>query len=99
EPDALSGLRGIGASAFSLALLAIFLHAFAIGGVLGALREPQSSLVTFGREGMRRLPAFLPFTLAAFGAAFAAYRWVYIGSARLLVGRMEDHSTEGQALA
>ena len=63
------GLRGIGATAFSLALLAIVLHAFALGGVLGALREPSSSLVTFGREGMRRLPAFLLFTLAAFAAA------------------------------
>jgi hypothetical protein len=92
-------LRGIGAAAFSLALLAIVLHAFALGGVLGALREPQSSLVTFGREGMRRLPAFLPFTLAAFAGAFAAYRWIYIESGRVLRHRMEELSTEGQALA
>ena len=97
--NALAELRGIGAAALALALLAIVLHAFSLGGVLGALREPQSSLVTFGREGMRRLPAFLPFTLAAFGGAVAAYRWIYIESGRALRHRMEELSTEGQALA
>src|SRR5262249_24611323 len=61
----LAELRGIGAAAFSLALLAVVVHAFALGGVLGALREPSSSLVTFGREGMRRMPAFIIFTFAA----------------------------------
>ena len=99
EPKLLSGMRGLGATAFSLALLAIFLHAFSLGGVLGALREPQSSLVTFGREGMRRLPAFLAFTLAAFGGAAAAYRWIYVESGLALRRRMEELSTEGQALA
>ncbi len=99
EPEALAGLQGIGAAAFSLALLAIFLHAFALGGVLGALREPKSSLVTFGREGLRRLPAFLAFTFAAFGAAIAAYRWIYIESGRALARRMEELPTEGEALA
>lgn len=99
EPDQFDGLRGIGASAFSLALLAIFLHAFALGGVLGALREPSSSLVTFGREGMRRLPAFLAFTLAAFAGAVAAYRWIYVESGRALEPRVQELSTEGAALA
>ena len=99
ESPALEGLRGIGAAAFSLALLAIFLHAFALGGVFGTLREPSGSLVTFGREGMRRLPAFLTFTLAALGAALASYRWIYIETGKALRDRVEDLSTEGQALA
>ena len=62
------GLRGVGAVALSLAALAAVLHAFALGGILGALREPSASLVTFCREGMRRFPAFLAFTLAAGGS-------------------------------
>jgi hypothetical protein len=99
EPGAASALRGVGAAAFALALLAMVVHAFALGGVFGALREPSSSLVTFGREGMRRLPAFLAFTLAAFGGAFAAYRWIYVASGVALRGAMEELSTEGQALA
>jgi hypothetical protein len=99
EPDALEGLRGVGASAFSLALLAIFLHAFALGGVFGTLREASGSLVTFGREGMRRLPAFLAFTLAAFAASVASYRWIYVESGRALENRVQELSTEGQALA
>ncbi len=64
----LPGLRGIGATAVSLGFLAVVFHAFALGGVFGTLREPKASLVTFGREGMRRFPAFLLFTLAACGA-------------------------------
>jgi hypothetical protein len=99
ESSSLEGLRGIGAAAFSLALLAIFLHAFALGGVFGTLREPSGSLVTFGREGMRRLPVFLPFTLAAFAAALACYRWIYIETGKALQNRVEDLATEGQALA
>jgi hypothetical protein len=99
EPESIKGLRGIGAAAFSLALLAIVLHAFALGGVFGALREPQSSLVTFGREGMRRLPAFLAFTLAAFAGAAACYRWIYVETGRALEDRVEELATEGQALA
>ncbi len=82
----LPGMRGIGATAFSLALLGTVLHAFGLGGMLGTLREPSSSLVTFGREGMRRMPAFLLFTFAAFGAAFAAYEWIYVGSGEALRG-------------
>jgi hypothetical protein len=99
QPESIAGLRGIGAAAFSLALLAIVFHAFALGGVFGALREPSSSLVTFGREGMRRLPAFLAFTLAAFAGALACYRWIYIETGRALALRVEDLATEGQALA
>jgi hypothetical protein len=95
----LPGLRGIGATAFSLTLLALVVHAFALGGMLGALREPSSSLVTFGREGMRRLPAFLVFTLAAFAAAFAAYRWIYVESGAALRERVQDLHTEQAALA
>jgi len=98
EPEQVDGLRGVGASAFSLALLAILVHAFALGGVLGTLREPSSSLVTFGREGMRRLPAFLAFTLAAFAGAAAAYRWIYVESGRALEARVQELSTEGAAL-
>ena len=95
----LPGLRGIGATAFSLALLAIVLHAFALGGTLGALREPSASLVTFGREGMRRMPAFLVFTFAAWGAAFAAYQWIYVGSGEALKTRVRNLHTEQAALA
>ncbi len=99
ESSSLDGLRGIGAAAFSLALLAIVLHAFSLGGLLGTLREPSSSLVTFGREGMRRLPVFLAFTLAAFAAALASYRWIYLETGKALQQRVNDFSTEGQALA
>ena len=99
ERDAIGGLRGVGATAFSLALLAMFIHAFALGGIFGALREPSSSLVTFGREGMRRFPAFLAFTLAAFGGALAAYRWIYVETGRAVRGAMAELATEGRALA
>jgi len=95
----LPGMRGVGATAFSLALLAIVLHAFALGGTLGALREPSASLVTFGREGMRRMPAFLVFTFAAWGAAFAAYQWIYVGSGEALRYRVRNLHTEQAALA
>ena len=95
----LPNLRGIGAAAFSLALLATVLHAFALGGMLGTLREPSSSLVTFGREGMRRMPAFLLFTFAAFGSAFAAYEWIFEKSGEALHDRMRDLPTEPMALA
>lgn len=94
----LPGMRGVGATAFSLALLAIVLHAFSLGGVLGVLREPSSSLVTFGREGMRRMPAFLVFTFAAFAAAFAAYEWIYVGSGEALKHRVRELHTEQAAL-
>ncbi|HSS44679.1 MAG TPA: hypothetical protein VLO07_04990 [Thermoanaerobaculia bacterium] len=99
EISDLSGLRGIGAAALSLAMLAVVLHAFALGGVFGTLREPHASLVTFGREGMRRFPAFLLFTLAALGAAGAAYRWVYLETGRVLRQRVLDLDSEGKALA
>jgi hypothetical protein len=95
----LPGMRGVGATAFSLAVLAIVLHAFALGGMLGALREPSASLVTFGREGMRRMPAFLVFTFAAWGAAFAAYQWIYVGSGEALRLRVRGLHTEQAALA
>lgn len=92
-------MRGIGAAAFSLALLATVLHAFALGGMLGALREPSSSLVTFGREGMRRMPAFLVFTFAALGSAFAAYEWIYQKSGEAMRDRVRALPTEPMALA
>ena len=92
-------MRGIGAVAFSLALLATVLHAFALGGMLGALREPSSSLVTFGREGMRRMPAFLVFTFAALGSAFAAYEWIYQKSGEAMRDRVRALPTEPMALA
>ena len=95
----LPNMRGGGASAFSLALLAIVVHAFGLGGMLGALREPSSSLVTFGREGMRRMPAFLLFTFAAFGAAFAAYEWIYVESGEKLAPRVQQLHAEPTALA
>ena len=95
----LSGLRGIGATAFSLALLAVVVHAFALGGLLGALREPSSSLVTFGREGMRRMPAFLIFTFAALGGGFAAYAGVYVRSGVALHARVRELDTEQAAIA
>ncbi len=95
----LPGMRGVGATAFSLALLAMVVHAFALGGTLGALRERSSSLVTFGREGLRRMPAFLVFTLAAFAAAFAAYRWIYVEAGEALRDRVRELHTEQAALA
>lgn len=95
----LPGMRGVGATAFSLAILAIVLHAFALGGTLGTLRERSASLVTFGREGMRFMPAFLVFTFAAWGAAFAAYQWIYVGSGEALRVRVKDLHTEQAALA
>jgi hypothetical protein len=95
----LPDMRGVGAAAFSLALLAIVLHAFSLGGMLGTLREPSSSLVTFGREGMRRMPAFLIFTFAAFGGAFAAYQWIYVKSGEALHDRVRALPSEPLALA
>jgi len=95
----LPGMRGVGATAFSLALLAIVLHAFSLGGVLGTLKEPSASLVTFGREGMRYMPAFLVFTFAAWGAAFAAYQWIYVNSGEALKSRVRELHTEQAALA
>lgn len=95
----LSGLRGIGATAFSLALLAVVVHAFALGGVLGTLREDSASLVTFGREGMRRMPAFLIFTFAALGGAFAAYEAVFVRSGVALHDRVRDLDAEQAAIA
>ena len=95
----LSEVYGIGATAVGLGLFAIVLHAFALGGVFGTLREPQSSLVTFGREGMRRFPAFLLFTIAALAAAGAAYRWIYLETGEALRERVLELDTEGKALA
>ena len=99
KSDSLARLQGIGATAISLALLGIVLHAFALGGIFGALREPHSSLVVFGREGMRRLPAFLAFTLAALAAALAAYHWIYLVTGEAWRDRLNDLDTEGQAMA
>jgi hypothetical protein len=99
KSSALAGLQGIGATAMSLAFLGVVLHAFALGGVFGALREPQASLVVFGREGMRRFPAFLAFTVAAVAAVLAAYRWIYLETGAAWRDRMNDLDTEGQALA
>ncbi|MGH9400403.1 MAG: hypothetical protein ACRD00_08530 [Thermoanaerobaculia bacterium] len=90
--------KGVGAVAISLGFLAIVLHAFALGGVFGTLREPSGNLVTFGREGMRRLPAFLLFTLGAFAAAVATYRWVYLETGEALHATVMDLETERQAL-
>ena len=95
----LSELRGIGAAAVSLAFLAVVLHAFALGGIFGTLREPKASLVTFGREGMRRFPAFLVFTLAALAAAGAAYRWIFLETGEALRNSVMELDTEGKALA
>lgn len=95
----LAGLRGIGATAVSLGFLAVVLHAFALGGVFGTLREPKASLVTFGREGMRRFPAFLVFTLASLAAAGAAYRWIYLETGEALRERVTNLDSEGKALA
>jgi hypothetical protein len=99
KSGSLADLQGIGATAISLAMLGIVLHAFALGGVFGALREPQASLVVFGREGMRRFPAFLAFTLAALAAALAAYRWIYLETGEAWRDRMNELDTEGQAMA
>ena len=94
----LASLKGVGATAMALALLGIVLHAFSLGGVLGTLREPQASLVTFGREGMRRFPAFVTFTLAALAASLAAYRWVYLETGEALKNRLPELDTERTAL-
>ena len=94
----LADLKGLAGTAVALAMLGIVLHAFALGGIFGTLREPHASLVTFGREGMRRFPAFLTFTLASFAAALVAYRWVWLESAEALRDRFQDLSTERQAM-
>ena len=99
KPGFLAALQGIGATAISLALLGIVLHAFALGGIFGALREPHSSLVVFGREGMRRFPVFLVFTLVTLAAALAAYHWVYLVTGEAWRDRLNDLDTEGQAMA
>ena len=99
KPGSLAELQGIGATAISLALLGIVLHAFALGGIFGALREPHSSLVVFGREGMRRFPAFLAFTLVTLAAALAAYNWIYLVTGEAWRDRLNDLDTEGQAMA
>jgi hypothetical protein len=91
-------LRGAAAAVVGLGALAVLLHAFSLGGLLGTLREPQASLVTFGREGLRRLPAFLAFTLAAAAGALFAYRWIYVETGAYLAERVEDLTTETQAL-
>ena len=93
------GLRGVGAMALSLALVGVIAHAFALGGILGALREPSASLVIFCREGMRRFPAFLAFTLSALLAALAAYRWIYIETGLALKNRIQELDSEAQAMA
>lgn len=98
KSSAIGDSKGIGAVAISLGFLAIVLHAFALGGILGTLREPSGSLVVFGREGMRRLPAFLLFTLGAFAAAVAAYRWVYLEMGQALRATVMDLDTERRAL-
>ena len=84
KSSALAELEGIGATAISLCLLGIVLHAFALGGIFGALREPQSSLVV---------------TLGAMAAALAAYRWIYLASGEAWRDRLNDLDTEGQAMA
>lgn len=99
ESTALAEVQGIGATAISLAFLGIVLHAFALGGIFGALREPHASLVVFGREGMRRFPAFLAFTLTALAAVLAAYRWIYLATGVGWRDRLNDLHTEGQAIA
>jgi hypothetical protein len=91
-------LRGAGAAAVGLGALAVVLHAFALGGLLGTLREPQASLVTFGREGLRRLPAFLAFTLAAVAGALTAYRWLFVETGALMEQRAPDLPTETRVL-
>jgi len=55
--------------------------------------------VTFGREGMRRFPAFLLFTLATLVAAGAAYRWIYLETGEALRERVADLDSQGKALA
>ena len=47
---------------------------------------------------MRRMPAFLIFTFAAFGAAFACYEWIYVRSGEILRDRVRDLPTEPMAL-
>jgi hypothetical protein len=94
----LATLKGVGAAAVALALLGIVLHAFSLGGVLGTLRERQASLVTFGREGIRRFPAFVMFTLASLAAAVAAYRWVYLETGAALKNRLPELDTERTAM-
>lgn len=91
--------RGLGAVTLALAMLAVVLHAFALGGIFGTLREPQGSLVTFGREAMRRFPAFIAFTLASFAAGLAAYRWMWLETGIALRHRINELDTERQAMA
>ncbi len=95
----LPGMRGVGATAFSLALLATVLHAFGLGGMLGVLREPSSSLVTFGREGMRRMPAFLLFTFAALRRGVRGLRVDLRRLGRGAGARVKELHTEQAALA
>jgi len=94
EFGAFDGAAGIGAAFLGLGLLAVVLHAFLLGGILGSLANRGNDLTVFAREGARRLPAFLIVTLGAAGLVAALYHYVYWASGRALAGYSANLATE-----
>lgn len=92
-----TGVSGLGAAFLGLGLLAIVLHAFLLGGILGSLQTNGSDLTVVAREGARRLPAFLVVTLGAGALAVTIYHYVYYVSGQALAGFAGNLATESGA--
>jgi hypothetical protein len=93
-----NNVAGIGAGLLSIGAIAIVLHAFLLGGILGGLRDPSAKdLVSFARDGARRFPSFMVVTAAAAALATAVYVHVFVASGRLLANFSESLPTEASA--
>lgn len=90
-----TAVSGLGAAFLGLGLLAVVLHAFLLGGILGSLQANGKDLTVVAREGARRLPAFLVVTLGAGSLAVTLYHFVYYASGRALAGVSANLATEG----
>jgi hypothetical protein len=93
-----NNVAGIGAALLSIGAVAVVLHAFLLGGILGGLRDPAArDLVAFARDGARRFPAFVVVTAAAAGMATAVYVHVFVASGRLLADFSDSLPTESSS--